>query len=210
MYSCSSDRVVYDDPNDPEWQYPGEYADISGTDHTRDGQWLLWHDWYCQSDESKWTNWKCDRKIFVCKRKLWSLLWAEIPKRRTDKTWICEYKTPWHRLLWSERAKRIKNKPVKNEQIKYQTLIKQYEIQLKNLRNELCKKDEIINNNYLIRQINQLNEDKNNMIKQLEESSQKYLNEKNQNKNLEKQIKEIKKNIEENNKENLNEYRIAL
>jgi hypothetical protein len=110
-------------------------------------------------------------------------------------------------LAFARRAKRIKNKPVKNEQIKYQTLIKQYEIQLKNLRNELCKKDEIINNNYLIRQINQLNEDKNNMIKQLEESSQKYLNEKIQNKNLEKQIKEIKKNIEENNKENSNEYK---
>ena len=32
MYSCGSDRVVYDDPKDPKWQYPGEYADISGAD----------------------------------------------------------------------------------------------------------------------------------------------------------------------------------
>ena len=108
-------------------------------------------------------------------------------------------------LSFARRAKRIKNRPVKNEQIKYQNLIKQYEIQLKNLRNELDRKDEMIKNNSLIKQINQLNEDKNNMMKQLEESDQKYLKEKNTKKELEKQIQEIKKNLEENTKDNLNE-----
>ena len=91
-------------------------------------------------------------------------------------------------LSFAKRAKKIKNRPVINEEIKHQTLIKQYEIQLKNLRNEIAKKDEILNNNNLVKQINQLNEDKNNIIKQLELTSQKYLNEKNEKKKLEKKI----------------------
>ena len=89
-------------------------------------------------------------------------------------------------LSFAKRAKKIKNKPIINEKIKYQTLIKQYEIQLKNLRNELCKKEEILNNNNLMKQINQLNEEKNNIIKQLDFTSQMYLKEKNEKKNLEK------------------------
>jgi hypothetical protein len=92
-------------------------------------------------------------------------------------------------LSFARRAKKIKNKPIKNEQIKYQNLIKQYEIQLKNLKIELDKKNEMINNNSLIKQINQLNEDKNNMLKQLEESDQKYLNEKNKKKNSKNKFK---------------------
>jgi len=107
-------------------------------------------------------------------------------------------------LSFSKRAKKIRNRPVINEEIKHQTLIKQYEIQLKNLRNEIAKKDEILNNNNLIKQINQLNEDKNNIIKQLELTSQKYLNEKNEKKNLEKKIEMIKKNCDENKIENYN------
>ena len=107
-------------------------------------------------------------------------------------------------LSFAKRAKKIKNRPVINEEIKHQTLIKQYEIQLKNLRNEIAKKDEILNNNNLVKQINQLNEDKNNIIKQLELTSQKYLNEKNEKKNLEKKIEMIKKNFDENKIENYN------
>ena len=38
MSSILAVVIVYDNPNDPERQYPGEYADISGADHTRDGQ----------------------------------------------------------------------------------------------------------------------------------------------------------------------------
>ena len=105
-------------------------------------------------------------------------------------------------LSFSKRAKKIKNRPKINQEINHQSLIKQYEIQLKNLRNELSKKDEIINNNKLIQQINQLTEEKNNIIKQLENTSQMYLKEKKEKKNLEKEIDIIKK--ENNDKKNEN------
>ena len=118
-------------------------------------------------------------------------------------------------LSFAKRAKKIKNKPIINEKIKYQTLIKQYEIQLKNLRNELCKKEEILNNNNLIKQINQLNEEKNNIIKQLDFTSQMYLKEKNEKKNLEKKIEEIEKNQNENKMDIINieqtpQFKMAL
>ena len=118
-------------------------------------------------------------------------------------------------LSFAKRAKKIKNKPIINEKIKYQTLIKQYEIQLKNLRNELCKKEEILNNNNLMKQINQLNEEKNNIIKQLDFTSQMYLKEKNEKKNLEKKIEEIEKNQNENKMDIINieqtpQFKMAL
>ena len=47
-------------------------------------------------------------------------------------------------LSFAKRAKKIKNKPKINEEINHNALIKQYEIQLKNLRNELKKKNEIL------------------------------------------------------------------
>ena len=107
-------------------------------------------------------------------------------------------------LALAKRAKKIKNRPIINGEIKHQSLMKQYEIQLQNLRNELAKKEEMLNNNDLLKQINQLNEDKNNIIKQLELTSQKYLKEKNEKKDLEKKIEMIQKNYEENIVENNN------
>ena len=91
-------------------------------------------------------------------------------------------------LSFAKRAKRIKNRPIKNKEINHQALMKQYEIILKNLKEELIKKEEILNENNLMKQIKQLTEDKNNIIKQLEITSQNYLKEKEEKKNLEKKL----------------------
>ena len=96
-------------------------------------------------------------------------------------------------LCFARRAKKIKNKPKINQQVsRHQALIKQYEIILRKMKEELLKKDEIINDNKLIKQINQLTEEKNNIIKQLELTSENYLKEKEEKKILEKTIEIIK------------------
>ena len=116
-------------------------------------------------------------------------------------------------LLFAKRAKKVKNKPkINEEKNSHQNLIKQYEIQLINLRNELEKKNEMWNNNLLIKQIQQLTEDKNNIIKQLDITNKKYLEEKNNNKLLEKNLENINKNkVNENKKiEETAEFKISL
>ena len=106
-------------------------------------------------------------------------------------------------LCFAKRAKKIKNRPKINQRInRHQALIKQYEIILKNMKEELMKKDEIINDNKLLKQINQLTEDRNNILKQLELTSQNYLKEKEEKKILEKNLEIIK--AENNKNENIN------
>ena len=108
-------------------------------------------------------------------------------------------------LSFAKRAKKLKNRPVKNKEINHQALMKQYEIILKNLKDELIKKEEILNDNNLMKQIKQLTEDKNNIIKQLEITSQNYLKEKEEKKKLEKKLETMKKdvNLNVNTKDNL-------
>ena len=106
-------------------------------------------------------------------------------------------------LCFAKRAKKIKNRPKINQRInRHQALIKQYEIILKNMKEELMKKDEIINDNKLLKQINQLTEDRNNILKQLELTSQNYLKEKEEKKILERNLEIIK--AENNKNENIN------
>ena len=106
-------------------------------------------------------------------------------------------------LCFAKRAKKIKNRPKINQRInRHQALIKQYEIILKNMKEELVKKDEIINDNKLLKQINQLTEDRNNILKQLELTSQNYLKEKEEKKILERNLEIIK--AENNKNENIN------
>ena len=59
-------------------------------------------------------------------------------------------------LSFARRAKKIKNKPKINEEINHKALISQYEIQLTNLRNELKKKNEILERNPFMKQVEQL------------------------------------------------------
>ena len=113
-------------------------------------------------------------------------------------------------LSFARRAKKIKNRPKINEEINHKALISQYEIQLKNLRNELKKKNEMLEKNPFMRQVEQLTEDKKNIMKQLEETSQKYFKERDEKKKLENKIEIINKDYEEykNNNKNKNNNNI--
>ena len=99
-------------------------------------------------------------------------------------------------LSFAKRAKRIKNRPKMNEEINHKALIKQYEIQLRNLRDELQKKNEILEKNPFMRQVDQLNEEKKNIMNQLEQTSQMYYKERDEKKNLENKIEIINKDFE--------------
>ena len=108
-------------------------------------------------------------------------------------------------LSFARRAKKIKNKPKINEEINHKALISQYELQLKNLRNELNKKNEILKNNLFVKQVEKLTDDKKNIIKELEETSQLYYKERDEKKKLENKIEIINKDFEiyKNNFNNL-------
>ena len=112
-------------------------------------------------------------------------------------------------LSFAKRAKRIKNKPKINEEINHNALIKQYEIQLKNLRNELKKKNEILEKNTFMKEVEQLNEDKKNIINQLEQTSQMYYKERDEKKKLENKIEMLNKDYENyKNNNNVNNIQI--
>ena len=101
-------------------------------------------------------------------------------------------------LCFAKRAKKIKNKPKINQKISHQGLIKQYEIIVRNMKKELAKKDELLNDNKLLKQIEQLNDDKNHVMKQLEIMEQNYLKEKEEKKILKKSFDIIKKENDKN------------
>ena len=109
-------------------------------------------------------------------------------------------------LSFSKRAKKIKNKPKINEEINHKDLISQYEIQLKNLRNELSKKNELLQKNIIMKQVHQLTEEKKHIMEQLEQTSQMYYKERDEKKKLENKIQTMNSNLEkyknDSNKEN--------
>ena len=96
-------------------------------------------------------------------------------------------------LYFAQRAKKIKNRPVINEDVNNRALIRKYENELKNLRNELEIKNRMINNNGLVMQLKEEKEqalmDKNNAIKELEKASKQFLIEREEKLKLEKKIK---------------------
>jgi len=100
-------------------------------------------------------------------------------------------------LSFAKRAKRIKNKPKINEEINHKNLMSQYEIQLTNLRNELKKKNELLQSNTIIQQLQQLTEEKNNIMKQLDQTSQMYFKERDEKKKLENKIEILNNNFEQ-------------
>ena len=109
-------------------------------------------------------------------------------------------------LSFSKRAKKIKNKPKINEEINHKDLISQYEIQLKNLRNELTKKDELLQKNIIMKQVHQLTEEKKHIMTQLEQTSQMYYKERDEKKKLENKLQTMNSNLEKykNDSNNIN------
>ena len=95
-------------------------------------------------------------------------------------------------LYFAQRAKKIKNRPVINEDVNNRALIRKYENELKNLRNELELKNKMLNNNGLVMQLQEEKEqalmDKNNAIKELEKASRQFLIEREEKLKLEKKI----------------------
>ena len=96
-------------------------------------------------------------------------------------------------LHFAQRAKKIKNRPIINEDVNNRALIRQYEIELRNLRNELEQKNRMIQSNELIMQLQeekeQAEQDRNEAIRELEKASRNYLIEREEKMNLEKKIK---------------------
>ncbi len=95
-------------------------------------------------------------------------------------------------LYFAQRAKKIQNRPIVNEDLNNRALIRQYETELKNLRNELERKNKMLQSNELVMQLQeekkQALEDKNEAIKELEKASRQYLLEREEKLNLEKKI----------------------
>ena len=56
-------------------------------------------------------------------------------------------------LHFAQRAKKIKNRPVINEDLNNRALIRQYELGLRNLRNELEQKNKMLQSNELVMQL---------------------------------------------------------
>ena len=96
-------------------------------------------------------------------------------------------------LHFAQRAKKIKNRPVINEDLNNRALIRQYELELRNLRNELEQKNKMLQSNELVMQLQEEKEqalqDKNEAIRELEKASRQYLLEREEKLNLEKKYK---------------------
>ena len=95
-------------------------------------------------------------------------------------------------LYFAQRAKKIKNRPIINEDVNNRALIRKYEMELKNLRNELEIKNKMLKNNGLVMQLQEEKEqalmDKDNAIKELEKASRQFLIEREEKLKLEKKI----------------------
>ena len=95
-------------------------------------------------------------------------------------------------LYFAQRAKKIKNRPIINEDVNNRALIRKYENELKNLRSELELKNKLLKNNGLVMQLQEEKEqalmDKNNAIKELEKASRQFLIEREEKLKLEKKI----------------------
>ena len=95
-------------------------------------------------------------------------------------------------LYFAQRAKKIKNRPIINEDANNRALIRKYENELKNLKNELELKNKLLKNNGLVMQLQEEKEqalqDKNEAIRELEKASKQYLIEREEKLKLEKKI----------------------
>ena len=96
-------------------------------------------------------------------------------------------------LYFAQRAKKIKNRPIVNEDVNNRALIRQYESELKNLKNELAMKNKMLQGNELVMQLQEEKEqalqDKNEAIRELEKASRQFLVEREEKLKLEKKIR---------------------
>ena len=99
-------------------------------------------------------------------------------------------------LNFAKRAKSIRIKAHINEEVNQNALISQYENELNRLRKELEEKNEIINNNTIIKKIEmeklQAEKDKNEALQALEKASLRFLQEREEKRKLEKKIEIMK------------------
>lgn len=95
-------------------------------------------------------------------------------------------------LLFSKRAKNIKNRPVVNQDLNHRALISQYEIELRNLKSELEEKNRLLNSNELLIELEEqkkkAEQDKKEVLKKLEQASRQYLQEREEKNKLEMKI----------------------
>lgn len=95
-------------------------------------------------------------------------------------------------LLFSKRAKNIKNRPVVNQDLNHRALISQYEIELRNLKSELEEKNRLLKSNELLIELEEqkkkAEQDKKEVLKKLEQASRQYLQEREEKNKLEMKI----------------------
>ena len=102
-------------------------------------------------------------------------------------------------LKFANRAKRIKNKPKINEDLDHKAMLHKYELQLKQLRDELNQRNrDLVDQSHVI----QLEEEKRRAeqdrvaaLTALEEQSQKFVKEREEKKELEGRIKELESQV---------------
>ncbi len=104
----------------------------------------------------------------------------------------CSFNESLSTLNFAKRAKTLKNKATINEDIGHNALIRQYENELKKLRNELDEKEKLLRNNNFVIELEEKKKeaerDKDEAIQALEEASIKYLQERDEKKKLEAKI----------------------
>ena len=104
----------------------------------------------------------------------------------------CSFNESLSTLNFAKRAKTLKNKATINEDIDHNALIRQYENELKKLRNELAEKEKLLRNNNFVIELEEKKKeaerDKDEAIQALEEASIKYLQERDEKKKLEAKI----------------------
>ena len=104
----------------------------------------------------------------------------------------CSFSESLSTLNFAKRAKTLKTKATINEDIDHNTLIRQYENELRKLRNELEEKERLLKDNNVIHELEEKKKeaerDKDEAIQALEEASIKYLQERDEKKQLEAKI----------------------
>ena len=95
-------------------------------------------------------------------------------------------------LLFSKRAKNIRNRPIVNQDLNHRALISQYEIELRNLKNELEEKNRLLQSNELLMELEEqkkkAEQDKKEVLRKLEQTSKQYLLEREEKNKLEMKI----------------------
>ena len=102
----------------------------------------------------------------------------------------CSFNESLSTLNFAKRAKNIKNNPIINEDIDHNCLIRQYENELKKIKNELEEKMKMINKTEeLLKLKNKEEKEKNDVIKAYEQTSKQLIIERSEKEKLENKIK---------------------